>query len=248
MYISEVAFACIFGGGLLGMLLRRLLPEPHLSSDTKDVVRVSTGLIATLSALVLGLLVASAQGTFQTQSNQIRQITANVVLLDNILARSGPEAQQVRLLLRNGVKTLIERIWGGRADTSVTAPFEASDESNLLFDKLLELKPQNDAQRQMQSRAVQIGIDLAQTRILFSQSGSVIPTPFVAVLVLWLTMIFVSFGLFSSPNLTILAALFVCAFSASSAIFLILDLSHPFSGVITISSAPLSNALAPLSP
>src|SRR5580692_7022897 len=104
MYISEIAFAFIFGGALLGMLLRLILPEPHLSSDTKDVVRLSTGLIATLSALVLGLLVASAQGTYQTQSNQIKQITANVILLDNILARSGPDAQPVRILLRNAVR------------------------------------------------------------------------------------------------------------------------------------------------
>ena len=82
LYISDVAFTVIFGGALLGMLLRLVLPEPHLSADTKDVVRLGTGLIATLSALVLGLLIASAQGSFQTQSNQIKQITANVILLD----------------------------------------------------------------------------------------------------------------------------------------------------------------------
>ncbi len=249
VYISEVAFAFIFGGALLGMLLRFVLPEPHLSTDTKDVVRLSTGLIATLSALVLGLLVASAQGSYQTQSNQIKQITANVVLLDNILARSGPDAQPVRVLLRNAVKTLVERVWGkGDAATTPGVPFETSTQSDLFYDKLLALTPQNDAQRQMQSRAVQLAIDLGQTRILFAQSGSVIPTPFMVALVFWVTLIFVSFGLFARPNLTILATLFFCAISASSAIFLILDLSHPFSGLITIPSAPLSNALAPLGP
>src|SRR5580698_460135 len=110
------------------MLLRLVLPEPHLSADTKDVVRLSTGLIATLSALVLGLLVASAQGSFQTQSNQIKQITANVILLDNILARSGPEAQPVRVLLRGAVKTLVERVWDV---TTAAAPFDASAQSGL---------------------------------------------------------------------------------------------------------------------
>ena len=249
MYISEAAFAFIFGGALLGMLLRLVLPEPHLNPDTKDVVRLSTGLIATLSALVLGLLVASAQGSYQTQDNQIRQITTNVILLDNILARSGPDAQPVRVLLRSAVKTLVERIWG-RGDAAVTlgVPFETSAQSDLFYDKLFALTPQNDAQRQLQTKAVQIAFDLAQTRILFSQSGGVIPTPFMAVLVFWLAMIFVSFGLFARPNLTILSALLVSALSASLAIFLVLDLSHPFSGLITISSAPLSNALAPLGP
>jgi hypothetical protein len=248
LYISEVSFAIIFSGALLGMLLRFVLPEPHLNSDTKDVVRLSTGLIATLSALVLGLLVASAQASYQTQANQIRQITANVILLDNILARAGPQAQPLRVLLRSGVDILVERIWGARgaAPANAAVPFQASAQSDQFFDKLLELTPQNDAQRQMQSRAIQITTDLAQTRILFAQSDSAIPKPFMAVLVFWITMIFVSFGLFARPNLTIVAALLVSALSASSAILLILDLSHPFSGLITISSAPLSHALAAL--
>ena len=184
MYISEVAFAFIFGGALLGMLLRLVLPEPHLSSDTKDVVRLSTGLIATLAALVLGLLVASAQGSFQTQSNQIKPITANVILLDNILARSRPEAQPVRVLLRGAVKTFVERVWGGGdAGTTPGVPFEPTAQSELFYDKLLALAPQNETQRQMQSRAVQIGIDLGQTRIHLAQSRNVIPTPFLTVLV-----------------------------------------------------------------
>ena len=247
MYTSEAAFIFIFGGGLLGVLLRRLLPEPHLNSDTKDVIRLSTGLIATLSALVLGLLIASAQSTFQAQNNQIKQITANVILLDYILARSGADAQPVRVLLRGGVKTLVDRIWGerNRAETAV-APFEASSQANLFFDKLLELKPRDDAERLLQARAVQIGIDLAQTRLLFAQSNGGIPKPFITILVFWLAMIFMSFGLFARLNLVIVAALFVSALSASAAIFLILDLSHPFSGLMQIPSAPLSNALAPL--
>jgi hypothetical protein len=247
LYTSEAAFIFIFGGALLGMLLRLVLPEPHLNPDTKDVIRLSTGLIATLSALVLGLLIASAQSTFQAQNNQIKQITANVILLDNILARSGAEAEPVRVLLRSSVKSLVERIWGERNPVATKgSPFEASASANLFFDKLFELSPQNDAQRLLQTRAVQIGIDLAQTRILFAQADGGIPEPFIAVLVFWLAIIFVSFGLFARPNLTIVAALLASAFSASAAIFLILDLSHPFSGWMAISSAPLSNALAPL--
>jgi hypothetical protein len=247
LYTSETAFIFIFGGALLGMLLRLVLSEPHLNPDTKDVIRLSTGLIATLSALVLGLLIASAQSTFQAQNNQIKQITANVVLLDNILARSGADAEPVRLLLRSGVKTLVGRIWGERDSVAKkSAPFEASTSANLFFDKLLELSPRNDAERLLQTRAVQISIDLAQTRILFAQSDGGIPEPFIAVLVFWLAIIFVSFGLFARPNLTIVAALLASAFSASAAIFLILDLSHPFSGLMAIPSTPLSNALAPL--
>jgi hypothetical protein len=247
LHTSEAAFIFIFGGALLGMLLRLVLPEPHLNPDTKDVIRLSTGLIATLSALVLGLLIASAQSTFQAQSNQIKQITANVILLDNILTRSGAEAEPVRVLLRSSVTRLVERIWSERnSDEPKTAPFEASTSANLFFDRLLELSPQNDIQRLMQTRAIQIGIDLAQTRVLLVESGSGIPKPFIAVLVFWLMIIFASFGLFARPNFTIVAALLASALSASAAIFLILDLSHPFSGLMAIPSGPLAHALAPL--
>jgi hypothetical protein len=106
--LSLVAFAAIFGGALLGMLLRAVLSEPHLNADSRDVVRLGTGLLATLAAPVIGLLIASAQSSFQTKSNQIKQITANIILLDNLLARSGPQAQPLRQLLRNGVTILVE--------------------------------------------------------------------------------------------------------------------------------------------
>src|SRR5438876_9986056 len=228
------------------MLLRAVLPEPHLNADSRDVVRLGTGLLATLAALVIGLLIASAQSSFQNQSNQIKQLTANIILLDNLLARSGPQAQPLRPLLRGGAKILVERIW--REQNSKVAPFQASAQSDLFFDKLLELTPQNDGQREMQTRAIQIWIDLAQTRVLFAQTDSAIPMPFLAVLVFWLAVIFVSFGLFARPNAMVVCALFVCALSAASAIFLILELGRPFSGLMEISSAPLSNALAPLSP
>jgi Protein of unknown function (DUF4239) len=247
--LSFIAFAFIFGGALLGMLLRAVLPEPHLNADSRDVVRLGTGLIATLSALVVGLLIASAQSSFQTQSNQIKQITANIILLDNLLARSGPQAQPLRPLLRSGVKTLVDRIWREQNSSAAkAAPFEASAQSDLFFDKLLELAPQNDGERVVQSRAIQLWIDLAQTRVLFAQTDSAIPMPFLAVLVFWLAAIFVSFGLFARPNAIVVSALFICSFSAASAIFLILELGHPFSGLMEISRAPLSNALVTLNP
>lgn len=245
--IFWIAFAFIFGGALFGMLLRAVLPEPHLSTDSKDVVRLGTGLVATLAALVLGLLIASAQSSFQTQSNQIKQITANVILLDSLLARSGSQAEPTRILLRRSVGTLVDRIWHeGNSIAVKVVPFKASADSEMFFDKLQALSPLNDAERVFQARAIQIGIDLAQTRVLFAQTDSAIPMPFLAVLVCWLAFIFASFSLFSRPNAMIVAALFICALSTSSAIFLILELSHPFSGLITISSSPLSNALAPL--
>src|SRR5882724_6580994 len=101
--LSCITFICISGGVLLGMFLRNTLAEHHLSTDAKDVVRLGTGLIGTIAALVLGLLIASAKGSYDTQSTQIKQMTANIVLLDNLLARSGPEVKEARVLLRRNV-------------------------------------------------------------------------------------------------------------------------------------------------
>jgi hypothetical protein len=245
--ISCIAFACTFGGALFGMLFS--LPERQLSSDSKDAVRLGMGLLATVSALVLGLLLASAQSTFQTQSSQIKQITANVVLLDNLLSRSGQNGQAARVMLRRSVEVLIERIWREKAASASTAvPFEASNDAQLFFDKLQTLSPQNDVERIFQTRAVQLAIDLAQTRILLANTDSAIPMPFLAVLIFWITAIFASFGLFTRPNAIVFSALCVCALSTSAAVFLILELGHPFTGLMAISSSPLSNALAPLIP
>jgi hypothetical protein len=243
--ISCIAFAVTFGGALLGMLFS--LPEQQLSSDSKDAVRLGMGLLATVSALVLGLLLASAQSTFQTQSAQVKQITANVVLLDNLLARSGQSGQAPRIMLRRSVEVLVERIWREKTSSSENAPpFGASNDAQLFFDKLQALSPQNDAERIFQTRAIQLAIDLAQTRILLANTDSAIPMPFLAVLIFWITAIFASFGLFARPNAVVVTALCVCALSTSAAVFLILELGHPFSGLMAISSTPLSNALAPL--
>jgi hypothetical protein len=246
MAISWIAFACIFGGTFLGIFLRNRLPGHHLSGDTKDVVRLGTGLIATIAALVLGLLIASANSTHQSQSTQVRQLTANIVLLDRTLAMYGPETDSLRDLLRRGVAILADRIW--RKDGSGKAePFEASDAALSFYDEILKLSPRNEAQRSLQARAIDASTDLAKTRLLlFANAGEKIPMPFLVVLVSWLTVLFVSFSLFANNNATSTAALGIFALSAAASIFLILELGQPFTGLMMISEEPLRNALASL--
>jgi hypothetical protein len=246
--LSCITFVCISGGILLGMSLRNTLPKHHLSADAKDVIRLGTGLIGTIAALVLGLLIGSAKGSFDTQSTQVRQMTANIVLLDNLLAQYGPETGATRNLMRRGVVILANRMWReNSSDHAKAAPFEASDASEAFYAKLLELSPQNDAQRSLQARAIQVSTDIAQMRLLlFAQSDNSIPMPFLVVLIFWLTMIFASFSLFAQPNPVVIGSLFMFALSAAGAIYLVLELGQPFAGLMQISSAPLRTALAPL--
>jgi len=244
--LSCVIFAFIVGGIFLGVLLRRTLPEHHLSKDSQDVVRLGVGLIATIGALVLGLLIAAAKSSFDTQSVQVRQITADIILLDNLLAQYGPEALEIRKEMRATIGSFADRLWREK-ETSRDAPFHANIAGEKIYLEIQALLPRDDLQRSLQARAIQVSTDLAQTRLLlFVETGNAIPAPFVAILVFWLVIIFASFSLFAAVNTTVFIYLCLFALSASCAIFLILELGEPFTGLMMISSAPLRDALGPL--
>ena len=244
--LSCLIFVLVVCGIFLGVVLRRALPKHHLSKDAQDVVRLGAGLIATIAALVLGLLIAAAKGSFDTQSGQVKQITADLILIDNLLALYGPEAQPIRAEMRGAIGPLVDRMWREKK-LKDTGPFEASAAADKVYLDIQALTPKTDVQRSIQSRAVQASTDFAQTRLLlFVESGNLIPVPFLAILVFWLVIIFASFSLFSELNPTVFAFLLLFALSASCALFLILELSQPFAGLMAISSAPLHEALAPL--
>jgi hypothetical protein len=247
--ISGIVFACIFAGALLGMLLRARLPEHHLSADSRDVVKLGMGLIGTMTALVLGLLIASAKSSYDTQRNGVAQLAANVIMLDRTLARYGPETKDTRELVRTSLADMLQRTWPEESPRSEQPEAKSGTEGRyeFLYDKLQELTPKNDVQRNLQAQALKTAADTAQMRwLLFSQKGSSIPTPFLIVMVSWLVLILASFGLFAPRNAISLLTLLVCALAVSSAIFLILELDRPFNGMIQISSAPLRGALTQL--
>src|SRR5262252_10876810 len=138
--IGSVVFVCVFGGALLGMVLRSFLPDRHLSADSKDVVRLGMGLLATMAALVLGLLIASAKGSYDTQRNEVTQIAAHVLFLDRALAHYGPESKEARDLLRRSVASMLDQMWpttGSGSEFNVgTSGVEA------LYEKIQALSPQ----------------------------------------------------------------------------------------------------------
>ncbi|HVO26526.1 MAG TPA: hypothetical protein VMW56_23190 [Candidatus Margulisiibacteriota bacterium] len=242
--ISLIVFACVFGGALLGLLLHATLPTHHLGADSKDVVKLGIGLVGTMAALVLGLLVASAKGSYDAQSSELIQMSANAALLDRILAHYGPETKEARALLRGVVVRLLDGMWSQDRLVS-TAPTAAGGEA--LYEKIQGLSPKDDNQRWVQTQALSMGMEFGRTRWLMYEQRSIgVSTPLLVVLVLWLTIIFVSFGVFAPPNATVIASLAVSALSVSGAIFLILEMYSPYSGLIQISSAPLRAALAHL--
>ncbi len=247
--ISLIAFACIFGGTLLGMFLRTILPGHHLSDESKDAVKLGTGMIATMAALVLALLIASAKGNFDTMSSELRQASSRVILLDRVMANYGPETNEARDLLRRSIASTIKRIWPeDKIGQAVAESTEGRVDIEAIQDKLRQLSARNDAQRWLQSRALEISGEIAEGRwLLIEQLGQrSLPMPFFVLMVFWLTIIFASFGLFSPRNATVITVLLICALSAAGSLFLIIELDTPYQGLIKVSSASLRNALAHL--
>ncbi|MEJ5329971.1 MAG: hypothetical protein WHT07_07440 [Desulfobaccales bacterium] len=248
--ISLIAFVLIVGGMICGMVIRSFLPEHHLSEESKDAVKLGVGTIATMAALVLGLLIASAKSTFDAMNNGIRELSSRVILLDRVMAHYGPEMKEARALLRLGVVSAIQRRWP--EDQIAPETGKASEEwvgVEIIQDKLRQLCPQTEAHRLLLERAWQVSGEIAEARwLLVAQVGSrSIPMPFLGILIGWLALIFTSFGLLSPRNLTVITILFVCAVSTAGALFLILEMDAPYEGLLKISSAPLHTALTYLS-
>jgi len=244
--LSSIIFALMLGGIWLGVLLRRTLPRHHLNEHSRDVVRLGVGLIAMIAALVLGLLISAAKNSYETQTTQVKQITANLILLDSVLAQYGSEALPIRQHIRSAVGAFADRLWHEK-EAATSGPFEPNPAEEQVYLEIQKLSPQKDFQRSLQSRAVQVSNDLAQLRfMLYVESESLIPTPFLAILAFWLVIVFASYSLFAPLNPTLFTCLSLFAFSAACAIFLILELGRPFTGLMMISSETLRNALGPL--
>jgi hypothetical protein len=241
MWISFIIFACVFGGALLGLYVRTVLPGHHLSGDAKEAVKLGAGLVATLTALVLSLLISSSKASFDATNTMLMQGGAKVLMMDRVLASYGPESKEVRGLLKRFLGGSIEKIWPQdikkNPGADLSGQFVDMEEVQLA---LRNLAPKSDLQRSFQERAIQICDDLAQLRwSLFEQLRSSLPVTLLLVILFWATILFACFGLLAPRNGTVIVVLLVCAISVAGAIFLVLEMEKPLSGMMKISSVPL---------
>jgi hypothetical protein len=244
--VGMIAIICTFGGALLGMWLRTTLREHHLDAESRDTIKVAIGLIATMTALVLGLVTASAKSSFDAVDTAVKQSATQLLALDRVLARYGPETGEMRKALQHAVGARIDMVWPQGSSKPVNLDLVGSGAASTgegLADAIRGLKPRDDSQRAFQSRALDLTETMLQTRwFVLAGTGSSVPLPFLVVLLFWLTIIFASFGVFARPNAMALGALFVCALSIGGALFLILELDGPFDGLLKVSAEPLRYA------
>ncbi len=243
--IALIAFACMSGGTLVGALLRRALPGHHLSADSRDVVKLGAGLMATQAALVLGLLVSSAKGTYDTVNSGLVQGSAKIILLNHVLDRYGPESKDARGHLRDALTSAFEQIWPekGTGKGGISA-VEAATGWETVSDDLRNLAPQTDSQRLLKAQALQIAGELSQLRwVLLEQAHGSIPTAFLVVMIFWFTVLFATFGLLTPSNSTVITVMLVGALSIAGGLFLNLEMSYPLEGFIKVSGAPFQEAI-----
>jgi len=239
---AGIVFLCSLGGAFAGIRLRERLPGHHLGEDSKDTVKLGVGLIATMTALVLGLVTASAKSASDRLDTEVKVSAEEVLTLDRVLARYGPETAALPAGLREGLGRRIALTWpdGSSPPEAELDPSALSKGVEALADRILELSPQTNAQRYLQSRAVDLSEDLLEARWIGSGGvGTSIPSLFFVVLLFWLTITFASFGLFAPVNGTVLAVLVVCSLSVAGAVFLIYEMDGAFEGMIRVSADPL---------
>jgi Protein of unknown function (DUF4239) len=244
--ISLVIFGCVVGAVFIGRTLNRRLPVDHLSADTKETVKLAMGLLATMSALLLGLLVASAKSSYDNARSEVIQMAAKIVFLNRVLTGYGPEAEQVRARLHEAVEETANRMRPVKTNTPVNlAPNTQS--GNAIYIALQQLTPRDEMQRSLKAEATTLALELAQIRtLLVAESISSILKPLLIVVSFWLVVIFLTFSLIAPRNGTATFALIVSAVSVATAIFLILELDRPFSGLLRISNEPMLNVLSQL--
>ena len=238
-----IVFGCLVGAILLGRALRRLLPEDHLTADSRDTIKLAMGLVATMTALVLGLLVSSAKGAYDTKRSEVIQMAAKIAFLDRVLGLYGPEAAEARAGIHEAVQEAVRQMWPEEAGVPAhLAPDTRA--GNAVYSAIEGLSPRDDTQRKLKDRATTLATDFAQLRsLLVAQSVASISKPMLIILVSWLVVIFLGFSVLAPPNPTVMFALMVSGLAVSGAIFLILELDQPFAGLIRISSEPMLNAL-----
>jgi Protein of unknown function (DUF4239) len=241
--IATVLFASLVAAALLGRRVHRYLPEDHLSADSRDSVKLAMGLVATMTALVLGLLVSSAKDGYDTKRSEVIQMAAKITFLDRVLALYGPEAAEARADLRAAVADAVQRIWP--TDQSGPGQLGANQQAgDAVYVTIQRLSPHDDTQRALKAQVGTLLVDLGQLRtLLVAQSIPSISKPMLIILVSWLVVIFFGFSVVAPPNATTTLALVTSAFSVACAIFLILELDQPFGGLIHIPSEPMINVL-----
>jgi hypothetical protein len=244
-----IVFLILLAGAFAGWTMRQRLPEHHLTDDTKSLVSVSMAVVATVSALVLGLLISNANTSFRALGGDVTTLSAQILRLDNILRRYGPNTYPARETLRQYAEPKTADLFPDEgADVRLDDPSTYALLQRL-EDSMLELKSSNPRDQWWLGQAMTLAGKIGDTRwLLVQQLGQGTPKAFLALLIFWLTLLFASFGLFAPRNFISGVTLTLCALAVAGAIGMILELERGFGGLVHISPQPMRQAAKALEP
>ncbi len=243
---SVIVFGCTFGGLVLGLFLRVHLRDRDFIDKPPEVVKLGVALISLVAALLLSLQLSSAKASFDSLTDEVSQISGDVMLLDRTLARYGPEAQPIRDRIKVSAGRALEGLWPAEpmSHADVTANL-LTDMS--IFNAFQMLSPKTEAQQLLKSHAVETAFSIGRTRVLMAaQQSKTVNFPMMVLLIFWLTIVFVSYGIFAPRKSSAMVFLCIFAVALAAAVFLLIELYTPFSGVLRVSDAPLRTAIAQL--
>jgi hypothetical protein len=243
--IAIITALLTFGGGMAGLLYDKLLPEHHVSDETRALINRVTGLVATMSALVLGLLIASANTFYNSQKSDLEVLSGRVIALDSMLREYGPDAQPIRELLKATATRAYQHTWNSpRAAERLATIAEMRAGWGAIGRQIDVVRPTIDAQKSLQSKAADLIASIQDLRLgTRLQIDNSVTWPFLSILVSWTALLFFGFGLLARLNTAAVFTLAIGALSVASAIFLILELDAPYSGMLRLPPTPILQAI-----
>jgi uncharacterized membrane protein YeaQ/YmgE (transglycosylase-associated protein family) len=245
--IGGVICAVIVSGAMGGWIGGWYLPEHHTTNETRNAVSLSMAVVGTVSALVLGLLISQANSAFLAGSNEVTELATDIARLDRLLRRDEPETATARATLRRYAEMKFADLFPDPPGAPRLNNPATDDMLDHVIDQLQELSHSTPQQQWMITRALQLASDISGTQwLLAEQSVQALPTPFLVLITFWLTLLFISFGLFAPRNLTVGVSFVLCALAVSGAIEMILELEQPFTGMIRISPISMRTMLQTL--
>jgi hypothetical protein len=244
--ISLVVTGVIVAGGVVGLVLQRVLPERYTMDKARDMIGGVVGQLTLLLVLVNGLLIWTAYGVYSTQQTELQTLVARALEFDLEMRQYGPEADEARGMLRTDLVWAHEQFWGD--DTSRAAAYEASYKAMGSLNKFLDgLTPKTPAQTSLLAAARSNYAFIGEQRLLMSlQAATPIPWPLIYAVTFWASLLFAAMGLLSRLSPMSLAMLVMGSASIGLAIFLILEFSQPYTSSIRVSPAPLEQAILQL--
>lgn len=248
LMIAAIAVALMLSGTAIGLYLNRRLPNEHLDDRTMDIVKLATGVVATIAGLVLSLLITSAKASYDSVATDVKGAAADFIMLDRTLDQLGDRALKARQILRQAL--------AHAAQTDLSMEVEPVPSKKPIIHlheaaqrEIRTMPMVNPGDEMLRDRALTLAYDLSRARWLLQQEANdALPSAFLLIVMLWLSIIFASFGLFTPPNPIAMGALVVGAISVSASLFLINELNTPFHGIVRISTEPLWHALKTVGP